>query len=123
MGLQTLENQPVDAVVLDLNLPDAMGGKILRRLQRTLDGPEWVVITTMDREDVYKMYGPVEGRFIAMPFDPWRLVSTLRTMLHDRSKNGARPSSTERTGPQAAGEQQAGRDMPRPQDEEAGGEI
>jgi two-component system KDP operon response regulator KdpE len=86
-ALSVLESRPMDAVVLDLGLPDNQGAKVLgwlRRRQRDGGGgPAWVVMSALNRQEATRQYGCLEGRFLAKPFDPWELARLLNEMLSD----------------------------------------
>jgi DNA-binding response OmpR family regulator len=87
-ALHVAQTEPIDAVVLDLGLPDSRGGAVLawlRRLGRS-DGPPWVVISALDREEAARRYGPL-GSFLAKPFDPWDLVRKLDELLGRKWSN------------------------------------
>ena len=81
-ALRALDAEPVDAVVLDLGLPDRRGGAVLDRLKsegRSEDeSPAWVVISALDQGEATRQYGPLGRHFVAKPFDPWDLVNLLR---------------------------------------------
>jgi two-component system phosphate regulon response regulator PhoB len=84
-ALRILEQQPPDAAILDLQLPNGQGRAVLDWL-RQLDGlasnsPVWVVISALDGEEAIRRFGPLGGRFLPKPFDPWDLVAILRTLL------------------------------------------
>jgi two-component system response regulator TctD len=80
-----LEAGPVDAVVLDLGLPDGQGSDVLDWLRRRRGneggGPAWVVMSALDRREAARQYGPVDGHFLAKPFDPWELARILNELL------------------------------------------
>lgn len=80
-ALLVLEEGQIDAVVLDLGLPDGLGGQVLewlRQHEQQEDGrPSWVVISALDRQEATRRYGLMDGRFLAKPFDPWQLVRML----------------------------------------------
>ena len=84
-ALRALDEKVVDAVVLDLKLPDGLGGRILSRLreadrQGSLALP-WVVLSAQDLDELTALYGPVGEKFLSKPFDPWRLVEILREAM------------------------------------------
>jgi two-component system, OmpR family, KDP operon response regulator KdpE len=87
-ALQTLEKDVPAAVVLDLGLPDSLGGAVLEWLRQpehsAVDSPVWVVISALDQEDVVKQYGPLDRHFLAKPFNPWDLVMTLAELLAEK---------------------------------------
>jgi DNA-binding response OmpR family regulator len=84
-ALSALEADPVDAVVLDLGLPDYQGGEVLDWLRRRRNnggqGPAWVVMSAMDRQDAARQFGPLGVHFLAKPFDPWELARLLNSLL------------------------------------------
>jgi DNA-binding response OmpR family regulator len=84
-ALSALETSPVDAVVLDLGLPDRQGGQVLdwlRRHQGDKDGgPVWVVMSAMDRREAVQQFGLMDSHFLAKPFDPWELARLLNGLL------------------------------------------
>lgn len=84
-ALQRLNKQIPEAIILDLGLPDGLGGAVLDWLRRseseTNSHPAWVVISALDQNDVVKQYGPLGRRFLAKPFDPWELVMRLQELL------------------------------------------
>ena len=88
-GLRILQQQPPDAVLLDLQLPDGRGGAVLdwlrRSNERTTDSPVWVVMSALDQETATQRFGPLGSHFVSKPFDPWELVAILRTLLSAKS--------------------------------------
>jgi CheY-like chemotaxis protein len=84
-ALHILRQQPPDATVLDLQLPDGQGGAVLdwlRQLQeRTRTSPIWVIISALDREEATRRYGPLGDNYLAKPFNPWDLVAMLENLL------------------------------------------
>jgi len=87
-ALRILQQQPPDAAVLDLQLPDSQGGAaldFLRRSEGRSDTPVWVVISALDQEEAIKRFGPLGSHFLAKPFDPWRLVAILNALLSTKS--------------------------------------
>jgi CheY-like chemotaxis protein len=87
-ALRVLQQQPPDAAVIDLQLPDGQGGAVLdflRRSEGAASAPVWVVISALDQEEATKRYGPLGKHFLAKPLDPWQLVAILNTLLATRS--------------------------------------
>ena len=84
-ALAVLGTQYPDAVVLDPDLTDGAGGRVLDLLrqleQREGPSPVWIVISALDRRDVARQYGPSIPHFLAKPFDPWDLVRLLEELL------------------------------------------
>jgi two-component system KDP operon response regulator KdpE len=87
-ALRTLEKDVPAAVVLDLGLPDGLGGAVLKWLRQpehsAEDSPVWVVMSALDQEDVVKQYGPLGRHFLAKPFNPWQLVMRLEKLLAEK---------------------------------------
>jgi DNA-binding response OmpR family regulator len=84
-ALCILQQQPPDAAVLDLQLPNGQGGAVLDWLrhsdERTANSPVWIVMSALDPVEATKRYGPLGSRFLAKPFDPWELVAMLKNLL------------------------------------------
>jgi DNA-binding response OmpR family regulator len=84
-ALCILQQEPPDAAVLDLQLPNGQGGAVLDWLrhscERTTKSPVWVVISALDPVEAAKRYGPLGSHFLAKPFDPWELVVMLKNRL------------------------------------------
>lgn len=81
-ALRILDIELPDAVVLDLDLPDQLGGTVLDTLRRAppAAAPAWVVISALRQEEAARQYGSL-GSFLAKPFDPWLLVEMLDGLL------------------------------------------
>ncbi len=84
-ALSALQAGPVDAVVLDLGLPDGQGSEVLHWLRQRRDngnqGPAWVVMSALDRQEAARQFGPMGGHFLAKPFNPWELARLLNELL------------------------------------------
>ena len=84
-ALQHLQRRVPEAIILDLGLPDGLGGAVLEWLRQMETGPDgrpaWVVISALDQNDVIKQFGPLGRHFLAKPFDPWELVMRLQELL------------------------------------------
>jgi len=84
-ALRILGEEPPDAAILDLQLPNGQGGAVLDWLrcscERPGGHPVWVVISALDGEEATRRFGPLGGRFLAKPFDPSELITMLRTFL------------------------------------------
>lgn len=90
-ALRILEEQPPDAAVLDLQLPDGKGGAVLDWLRQVGEGarnyPVWVVISALDRNEATRRYGSLGDHFLAKPFDPWHLVAMLDSLLSAKGRS------------------------------------
>lgn len=80
---EALETLKPDALVLDLNLPNMSGFRLLRLLRR---GQDWstipvIVVTAFAFEEVEDIANERIDGFITKPFDPSDLVSKLEYVL------------------------------------------
>ena len=87
-ALARLEHGGIDAVVLDLGLPDARAPDVLAWLHAHDEKPPWLVISAVDRADAVRIDSAISGRFVAKPFDPWKLLERI-TALTDMDEEGA----------------------------------
>ena len=87
-ALERLERGGIDAVVLDLGLPDARAPSVLAWLHAHDEKPPWLVISAIDRADAVRIDSLIRGRFVAKPFDPWKLLERI-TALTDMNEEGA----------------------------------
>jgi DNA-binding response OmpR family regulator len=82
-ALSLAANEAFDAVVLDLQLPDASGSELLRRLRNlpSLDGKPIVGISSFERRDA-----DAAGfdEFLHKPVSPKKLASVLRRLSDHR---------------------------------------
>ncbi|MBM3934595.1 MAG: response regulator [SAR202 cluster bacterium] len=98
-ALVAIDGGAVDAVVLDLGLPDGMGGAVLSRLRElraAVDGsykPVWVSTSARDIGEIRRLYGNPGPLFIPKPFDPWNLAGLLRKTIAERRKQAENPES------------------------------
>jgi two-component system, OmpR family, phosphate regulon response regulator OmpR len=84
-GLQTLERDVYDAVVLDIMLPDFDGFEVCRRLRVRSNIP--VVMLTARGDDTDRIVGLEIGAddYLPKPFNPRELLARLRAVLRRRS--------------------------------------
>jgi two-component system, OmpR family, KDP operon response regulator KdpE len=87
-----------DLVILDLGLPDADGGVVIRRVRRDASTPI-VVLSARDREDA-KVAALEQGAddFVTKPFGAAELVARLRAVLRRAAGPAAEPSGVLRLG-------------------------
>jgi CheY-like chemotaxis protein len=92
-ALRRLEDEPPDAVVLDLSLPDGQGEAVLNRLrQNSSRSPVWLAMSAIDHQEAIERFGPLDGHFLAKPFDPWNLVEMLQEMLASQEPTDPSPT-------------------------------
>jgi DNA-binding response OmpR family regulator len=83
-GLLRVKKGGVDAVVLDVMLPDLDGFEVLRRIRAVSDVP--VVMLTARGEDTDRIVGLELGAddYLPKPFNPRELVARLQAVLRRR---------------------------------------
>jgi DNA-binding response OmpR family regulator len=94
-ALDILGRGAVDVVILDLVLPDGLGGGVLEWLRRapTHTAPVHVVMSALERKEATGQFGELGEDFFEKPFDPWDLVRRLDQLLESkgtRSRKGER---------------------------------
>jgi len=96
---ERLERDPVDLVVLDLNLPFADGLAVCRAIrQRGLDTP--VIMLTARSDPVDRVVGLEIGAddYVAKPFEPRELAARIRTVLRRIRSDATATGSTAKEG-------------------------
>ncbi len=83
-GIEVLGDQMVDAVITDINMPRMDGYEVIRELRKQprLDKTPILVLTTeseKDKRDIARQSGATG--WMVKPFDPEKLVATLRKVL------------------------------------------
>src|SRR5204862_5253355 len=88
-GLERLDREPYDALVLDLMLPDIDGLEVCRRLRAKSDTP--VLMLTARGDAMDRVVGLEMGAddYLPKPFEPRELLARLRAILR-RSKGDAK---------------------------------
>jgi two-component system phosphate regulon response regulator OmpR len=88
-GLAAATRQPVDAVVLDVMLPDLDGFEVCRRLRAVSDVP--ILMLTARGDDTDRIVGLELGAddYLPKPFNPRELLARLRAILR-RHRGGSR---------------------------------
>ena len=90
-ALASLEHGGIDAVVLDLGLPDARARDVLAWLHAHDDKPSWVVISGgFDRAEAVRLDRLIGGRFLAKPFDLWELVRRVAVLANGDDEGAIR---------------------------------
>ncbi len=92
-ALSLLNTANVDAVVLDLGLPDQAGGLVLNKLRAPTKARQkeiaWLAVSAVDAREAEMTFGKFDGRFIPKPYDPWQLIGRIKSMLA-QSNDGTR---------------------------------
>src|SRR5260370_9345643 len=96
-GLETLVSSPIDAVIVDLKLPDVSGLDLLEAIKATSAETEVIVITghASVASAVQAINGAAFG-YLTKPFDVRQLVATLDKALEKQRLARALRASEER---------------------------
>jgi DNA-binding response OmpR family regulator len=96
-GLALHEREPVDAVILDLMLPDSDGLDICRRMRARSDRP--ILMLTARGDPMDRVVGLEMGAddYLPKPFEPRELLARLRAIL--RRTRGSSRSQSDGTAP------------------------
>jgi OmpR family response regulator RpaB len=87
-GLALLRNQPFDAAILDVMLPEMDGFELCRTIRKDSDIP--IVMLTARGDVMDRVVGLELGAddYLPKPFEPRELVARLQTVLRRRKPNG-----------------------------------
>ncbi|GAC1399427.1 MAG: hypothetical protein NVSMB52_12930 [Chloroflexota bacterium] len=90
-GLEAIERQEPDLVVLDIGLPDIDGFAVCRHMRKTRDTP--VIMLTARGEPKDRIAGLEGGAddYMPKPFQPDELVARVRAVLRRARPAGQRP--------------------------------
>ena len=91
-GLALHGREPVDAVILDLMLPDADGLEVCRRLRARSDVP--ILMLTARGDPMDRVVGLEIGAddYLPKPFEPRELLARLRAILRRRPRRAQTPT-------------------------------
>ncbi len=102
-GLQALESEPPDVVILDVKMPRMDGMEVLRRLRQTSDLP--VIMLTSKDEEIDEILGFNLGAddYMHKPFSQRLLIERVKAVLRRaRADSGDEDPDTPPTAAQAA---------------------
>jgi len=88
-GVEMVETDSPDIIILDINLPDITGFEVLENVRRFSDVP--VIILTVREDEVDELRGLEMGAddYITKPFSPANLLTRVRAILR---RSGVRQS-------------------------------
>ncbi|MFJ2821337.1 response regulator transcription factor [Streptomyces toxytricini] len=84
-GLRELTQAPVDAVVLDLGLPDLDGGDALRMIRGISSVPVLVATARDDETEIIKLLNAGADDYLVKPFSGGQLIARLAAVLRRTS--------------------------------------
>jgi len=88
-GLQRIDDDPPDLVILDVMLPDINGFDVLKRLRAKHDLP--VVMLTARGDESDRIFGLMGGAddYLPKPFNPLELTVRIQAVLKRSTSNAA----------------------------------
>ena len=91
-GIEMVETEAPDIVILDINLPDMTGFEVLENIRRFSDVP--IIVLTVRGDEVDELRGLEMGAddYIIKPFSPANLLTRVRAILR---RAGGRRSEEE----------------------------
>ena len=94
-GLNRLKHRPVDAVLLDLNLPGMDGVDVCRKIRVFSDVP--VIMLTARDSEVDKVVGLEIGAddYVTKPFSPRELLARIKAVLRRMEDRRPEPTTIE----------------------------
>jgi two-component system OmpR family response regulator len=86
-GLAMIDSGPVDLALLDLQLGDASGIDVLRRIRARSPVPVVVMSKSTDTDEKIQALDAGADDFIVRPFDPLEMASRMRAIMRRSSLN------------------------------------
>jgi two-component system OmpR family response regulator len=88
-GVRLAFEDPPDAIVLDLTLPDQSGFEVLEQIQGRCDAPVVVLTARIELEDRLRCFALGAADYVSKPFYFEELVARIRSRV--RAREGATP--------------------------------
>jgi len=86
-ALDVFQRHRIDAVLLDLMLPELDGFETCRRLRSLDEGVVVVILSALDSEDSRRRgYECGANAYFAKPFDPEEVIQTTQSLLRPNGK-------------------------------------
>ncbi len=89
-GVEMVETENPDVVILDLQLPDIDGFEVLRQIRLFSDIPILVLTVRSGETDIVKALGLGADEYVTKPFKPFELAARIKALLRrsrDRNTN------------------------------------
>ena len=80
-GIELLESQDPDVVILDLGLPDVNGWEVLKRIRLFSSVPVLILTVRADEHDIAKGLGLGALDYLVKPCDYKELLARVKTMI------------------------------------------
>ena len=84
MALERIAQESPDVICLDLMMPVMDGWGVLQELHAQTDSPPVIVLSAKTaEEDIVRAFELGASAYVFKPFDPGRLVDTIRSILEE----------------------------------------
>ena len=93
-GLQLMDSESPQAVILDLGLPDISGFEVLRQIRQISNVPIIVLSVRRDEVTVVKAIEYGADTYLTKPFRQVELLGQLRQLIQKRAEERFRSKST-----------------------------
>ncbi len=93
-GLQLLESESPQAVILDLGLPDISGFEVLKQIRNVSKVPVVIMSVRRDEAIVVKAIEYGADEYITKPFRQVELLGQVKQLIQKRAEEGFRSKST-----------------------------
>ena len=80
-GIQLIQEEEPDAVIIDLGLPDIDGNQVIEEVRRTSSIPMLVSSARAESESISKAMKLGANDYIVKPFDPATLISSFEKLV------------------------------------------
>lgn len=84
-GLRVFKHAAPDLMILDLDLPDVSGIRVLESVRKTSDVPVIIVTKSGDDEEIHQAMKLGASEDIIEPFDPVDLLKRIDRLLKERN--------------------------------------
>ena len=84
-GLRVFKHASPDLMILDLDLPDVSGIRVLESVRKTSDVPVIIVTKSGDDEEIHQAMKLGASEDIIEPFDPVDLLKRIDRLLKERN--------------------------------------
>jgi two-component system KDP operon response regulator KdpE len=80
-GIETLESEPFDLIILDLNLPDLDGFQVLKKIPSLSNIPVIIITVRGDEDDRVRGLEMGADDYIVKPFKPRDVIARINAVL------------------------------------------
>ncbi len=88
-GIEMVESEEPDAVILDLGLPDMNGLDVLKNIRHFSDVPVLILSVSAEEMTVVQAFGLGAGDYVYKPFRPLELIARIKRLLLQKVETGS----------------------------------